>query len=216
MSNFLSINNETVSLSLSAGVFWRGCCPNEVHAVSQPHIFPAHDYQMYLKPSKFPWHSEFNQRVDSPPGGLRERNRLSPHHSGQWGWWGKALSSATLLVWKYWCQIAGLVINVELIAHIAKAYMFFLNIFQIAVVVKTQGNVEQHQQDKEVLPVRDFGVDTRSLSALEPEFTVNIGPLCFLWHTQCVCVCLCVWECVCVMCHCLCYAVERFGFDFDL
>lgn len=77
-------------------------------------------------------------------------------------------------------KIAGLVINVELIAHIAKAYMFFLNIFQIAVVVKTQGNVEQHQQDREVLPVRDFGVDTRSLSALEPEFAVNIGPLCFL------------------------------------
>ncbi|XP_075878700.1 collagen alpha-1(II) chain [Nelusetta ayraudi] len=51
---------------------------------------------------------------------------------------------------------------------------------EIVVVVKAQGNVEQHQQDKELLPVRDFGVDTRSLSALESEFTVDIGPICFL------------------------------------
>lgn len=81
---------------------------------------------------------------------------------------------------KVLCLIIDLEINIELIAHIAKAYMFCLNIFQIVVVVKAQGNVEQHQQDKELLPVRDFGVDTRSLSALESEFTVDIGPICFL------------------------------------
>lgn len=58
--------------------------------------------------------------------------------------------------------------------------MLCLNIFQIVVVVKARGDVEQYQQKKDLLPVRDFGVDTSLLSALDSEFSVDIGPLCFL------------------------------------
>lgn len=58
--------------------------------------------------------------------------------------------------------------------------MLCLTIFQIKVVVEVQGDAEQHPQDKDLLPVRDFGVDTRLLSALDSDFTVEIGPLCFL------------------------------------
>lgn len=147
---------------------------------------------MYLTPRKCPWHSEFSQRVYSPPGGLREQNRLtSHHHSGQWDWWGKALWASLLFVLE--SSVSDQWFSHTLEVHIAKTSMLCLNVFQIVVFVKAQGDVEQYQQKKDLLPVRDFGVDASLLSALE--FTVDIGPLCFLWHTQCVCVCMHVCMC---------------------
>lgn len=193
MIHYLSTTNKAVSFCPTAWVFHCGYRPTEVHAVSQPHVFPAHGYHMYLTTRKCLWHNKFNQRVDSLPGGLREQNRLTSHHSGQWDWWGKTL----VALLPFSLQIIDLVTNVGISS---KTSMLCLNVFQIVVLVKVQGEAEQYQREKDLLPVRDFGVDTRLLHAFDSEFTVNIGPLCFLWRTQCVCVCMhaCVCMCACV------------------
>lgn len=59
--------------------------------------------------------------------------------------------------------------------------MFFcLNILQVEVAVMVRGSTELHRGDMELLPVRDLGVEMRSLSPLVSEFIVVLGPLCFL------------------------------------
>lgn len=59
--------------------------------------------------------------------------------------------------------------------------VFCLIILQVEVAVMVRGSTELHRGDMELLPVRDLGVEMRSLSPLAvPETTVVLGPLCFL------------------------------------
>ncbi|XP_038571837.1 collagen alpha-2(XI) chain-like [Micropterus salmoides] len=51
---------------------------------------------------------------------------------------------------------------------------------EVEVVVMVRGSTDLHRGDMELLPVRDLGVEMRSLSSPVTETTVVLGPLCFL------------------------------------
>ncbi|XP_059196369.1 collagen alpha-2(XI) chain [Centropristis striata] len=51
---------------------------------------------------------------------------------------------------------------------------------EVEVVVMVRGSTELHRGDMELLPVRDLGVEIKSLCPIIPEVTVVLGPLCFL------------------------------------
>ncbi|TDH08555.1 hypothetical protein EPR50_G00098770 [Perca flavescens] len=65
----------------------------------------------------------------------------------------------------------------EILSHLTTVYRKGC---EAEVVVMVRGSTELHRGDMELLPVRDLGVDMRSLSPLVPEITVVLGPLCFL------------------------------------
>lgn len=64
--------------------------------------------------------------------------------------------------------------------HMLSSCLFCLNILQVEVVVNVRGSTELHRGDMELLPVRDLGVETTSISPLVSEITAVLGPLCFL------------------------------------
>lgn len=51
---------------------------------------------------------------------------------------------------------------------------------QVELVVMVQGSTELHGGDMELLPIRAVGAETETLSPFSPDFTVSLGPLCFL------------------------------------
>ncbi|KAA8589638.1 hypothetical protein FQN60_013003 [Etheostoma spectabile] len=65
----------------------------------------------------------------------------------------------------------------EILSHLTTVYRKGC---EAEVVVMVRGSTEPHRGDMELLPVRDLGVEMRSLSPLVPEITVVLGPLCFL------------------------------------